>query len=168
MPGSSDDLHKGNHYRNDFEHLVRAAEINLCCPACRPLTGLRTRGRGATLASGGSGDDDVYGGRGAETAVGGDQWKITQDGQLDVQGVNRPQLMAPRPGADEKVSHSVALDWSSDQVTEFGLDLIGLEVPSTMQSSQRRENLGVEVRRGMQHMTREPSTDGAPQLVVEQ
>lgn len=129
---------------------------------------LRTRGHGATLASGSSGDDDVYGGRGAETAVGGDQWKITQDGQLDIQGVNQPQLMTPRPGADEKVTHVVSLDRSSDEITEPGLDVLGLEVASTMQSSQRSENFGVEVRRCVKRVTREPPTNGAPQLVVEQ
>jgi len=125
------------------------------------------RVHGAALASEASDDDDVYGGRGAETAVGGDQWEIAQDGQLDVQGVNQPQLMTPRPGADEKATDIVALDRSSDEISEPGLDLFGLEVASTMQSSQRRENLGVEVRRCVQRVTREPPTNGAPQLVVE-
>lgn len=118
--------------------------------------------------AGESGDDDVHRGRGAETAVGGDQWNVTQDGQLDVQGVNEPQLMTPRPGADEKVTHVVALDRSSDEITEPGLDALGVEVAGTVQSSQRRENLGVEVRRCVKRVTREPPTNGAPQLVVEQ
>jgi hypothetical protein len=123
---------------------------------------------GATLASEALGDYDVDGGHGAETAVGGDQGKITQDGQLDIQRVNQPQLMTPRPCADQKVIHIVALDRSSDEITEPGLDVLGLEVTSTMQSSQRRKDLGVEVRRCVQRVTREPLADGVPQLVVEQ
>ena len=66
------------------------------------------------ITSEGSGDDDVYGGSGVETAVGGDQWKIEHDGQLDIQGVNQPQLMTPRPGADQEATHIVTVDRSSD------------------------------------------------------
>ena len=39
--------------------------------------------------------DDVCGGRGVQAAVGGDQGKIADDGQLKVQDVNQPQLMTP-------------------------------------------------------------------------
>ena len=94
----------------------------------------------------GSGQDDVREGRGAETAVGGDQWKIAFDGQLDVQGIDQPQLMTSRPGANEKVPDIVALDRSCDEGTQFGFDTLGLEVASPMQSFQRRQNIGVEVR----------------------
>jgi hypothetical protein len=37
--------------------------------------------------------DDVAGGRGVEAAVGGDQGKIADDGQVNVQGVRQPKLM---------------------------------------------------------------------------
>ena len=42
-----------------------------------------------------SADDDLYGGRRAKSTVGGDQWKIAEDCQLDIQGVDEPELMAP-------------------------------------------------------------------------
>lgn len=103
-----------------------------------------------------------------ETAVRSDQWKTAQDGQPDIQRVNQAQLMTPRPGVDKKVSHTVALDGCSDEVTKFGLDVLSPQVASTMKSPQRRENLGVEVRRCVQRVTREPPTNGAPQLIVKQ
>ena len=108
----------------------------------------------AGLASELSGGNDVHGSCGAETAVGGDQWEIEHDGQLDVQGVDQSQLMAPRPGADEMVTHIVALNRGSDEVTEPGLDVMGRDVTGTMQSSQGREDLGVEVRGCVQHLAR--------------
>ena len=128
----------------------------------------RIRESGAGRWQARSGDDHVCVGCGAETTVGGDQWKIAHDGQLDVQGVDQPQLMTPRPRADEKVTDIVALDRCSDEVTQPGLDVLGLEVASPMQSSQRRENFGLQVRRCVQRVTPESPTNGATQLVVEQ
>ncbi len=116
----------------------------------------------------GSDGDDVYGRRDVETAVGGDQWKIEHDRQLDVQGVNQSELVTPRPRADEKLTDIVALDRSGAEITEPGLDVFGLEIAGTMQPSESREDLGVKVRRCVQTVTCEPPTNGAPELVVEQ
>jgi hypothetical protein len=129
---------------------------------------LRARVQGAALVSEGSGDDDVCSGHSEKAAVGGDQWKIAHEGQLNVQGIDQSQLMTSRPGADEKVTDIVALDRGCDEVTQLGFDVFGLEVASPMQSSQRRENLGVEVGRCVQRVAREPPANGATRLVVKQ
>lgn len=102
-----------------------------------------------------------------ETAVGSDQWKTTQDGELDIQRVNQPQLMTPRPRVDKLVPHAVALDWCSDEVTKCGLNVLSPQVASTMKLAQRRKNLGVEVRRCVQRVTCEPPTNGVPQLIAQ-
>lgn len=82
-----------------------------------------------------SGGDDVCRGHGPKTAVSGDQPKIAHDGQLDVQGIDQPQLMPSRPGANDKFTDTVPLDRGCHEVTQLGFDVFGLEVTSPMQSS---------------------------------
>lgn len=50
---------------------------------------------------------------------------------------------------------------------KLGLDNVGLEVASPVQSSQDRENLGIDVRRRMRSVGRDPTANGAAQLVVQ-
>ncbi len=60
---------------------------------------------------------------------------MERDGKLHVQGVNQTQLVTPRPRAVKKSTDIVALDRSSGERLESRLDIAGLEVARTMQSS---------------------------------
>ena len=113
-------------------------------------------------------DYDVSSGRISKAAVGGDQRKVKRDRQLDVQGIDQPQLMTSRPGVDEQITHTVSLDRCSSEPSEPGLDVSGINVPCAVQSAQNGEDFGVEVGWCMQRVAREPPANGATEFVGQQ
>ena len=70
--------------------------------------------------------------------------------------------------SEEKTRHWVALDRSSGKIVKLRLNTVRLAFAGTVQSSQRRENLDIDVSGCMQRVACDAPTNGGTRLVVQQ
>ncbi len=95
----------------------------------------------------------------SETRVRGDDRRVEAARQLHVRRVDESDVSPPAPRACEERRELVPLDWRIGNTPEPITDPARRHLASTMQPSERREHLRIEVRRRVQLMTPEPAMD---------
>lgn len=103
-----------------------------------------------------------------QATIGGDERQSAGYGEFDVERVGQAQLVASCPCAEQEVIRRVSLNGRRGQRTQLDLNLVGAEFPGSVQPSQSREDLGIDVRGCVQAMSSDTAADGLTQRVGKQ
>jgi hypothetical protein len=88
-------------------------------------------------------------------------------GQLDVEGVDQTEVAAPPPCAEEQGSEEVSFDGCGGERFEPGTHLGSREAIVSLEPSESREHLGVEMGGHMEVVAVETFADRIPEFTGE-
>jgi len=99
-----------------------------------------------------------------QTPIGRDQRRPHRFSQLDVQGIDETQVVAPPPCAHHQRSEEMPRCGNLRSTFDPGFDLVHRKETRSVESSQRRQDLGVEVSGDMDLAAPEAMPDAVTRL----
>lgn len=140
----------------------------IALPEARSPLGRDLASASATTLSGRSGHELDARSRAGEARVGSQQRCLACGGKLDVQGVDKSQLVASGPGPGQQACQRLTDDRCESEPAQSSRNDRGVDFSGAVQPAKRGKCFCVDVRRSMYFAAPQSLTDSDPELRAEQ